>query len=130
VSCADAQGTRHFVVGFGNDKQKQSQGWCLTTVVFHIVTGSDTEAGSTFGTARLTVNGRVIRQYTCSPPAPCQNDVEKPFNTPRYIPAGAVLAYEYTCGVPEDPASLAQCAADPRAFKATITVSYERADGP
>ncbi len=130
LSCADAQGTRSVVIGFGNRTERTSRGWCVTSVVFHIVTGSSTTPGSTFGTAMLVSNGKTLKQYTCAPPVPCQNDVEKVFGKPRFVASGDVLAYKFTCGVAQDPDSIAACNADPQAFKATITINYEAAISP
>jgi len=123
LTCANATGTPtdNLTVGYGNKPSKTSKGWCLDYVIFHVVT--TVPPGSTFGESRLQLNGKTIATFDCSPPAPCQNDVQVQLNM-KLAKDGASVAYDSTCtGDPSTPDD--ECTTV--GYNATATFYYELA---
>lgn len=103
------------VIGFGNRESRNVRNtWCVHSVRFHQVNGH--------GVTRLMRNDRVIREYSCLPGSPCE-DQTFTFDPPRRVVAGSVLRYVFECI--DDPFTLEDDCAPGSQSGATISIEYE-----
>ncbi len=80
--------------------------------------------GSTWGTVTLLRDGSGVASYTCSYPNTCPDPSVTNFAKPKLARLASLLQYGASCA--GDPTDTTSCdAAD--AFKATITINYEKA---